>query len=56
VANYSEQMNEVVQAAMAAAWRAGPTNFLETAERIFKFQTSFALKAYDEYLKNVRVS
>lgn len=54
MANFSQQMNEVTQSSLAAAWRLGSTTFLDTAERIFKFQTSFALKAYDEYLKNVK--
>ncbi|MGH8729247.1 MAG: hypothetical protein ACREV9_14090 [Burkholderiales bacterium] len=47
-------MNEITQAALANAWRMGSKTFLESAENIFKFQVSFALKAYDEYLRNAK--
>lgn len=52
--NYSQQMNDITQSTLSSAWQVGSRTFLDSAERIFKFQTSFALRACEEYLKNMK--
>ena len=52
--DYPQQMNDITQSTLSAAWRVGSKSFLDSAERIFKFQTGFALRACEEYVKNMK--